>query len=95
LTNEADQTIKKAFQELGTKPQVAMSIIKFLNSNCRELLKSKCVKDKTIMVMEIENFFTKRNLIQQAQNKCTMVKIYIENFTNNFENLVKMALPSA
>jgi hypothetical protein len=47
------------------------------------------------MVMETERIFTKRNLIQQAQNKCIMVKRNVESFTNKFENLVKMGLPSA
>ena len=47
------------------------------------------------MVMEVENIFTKRNLLQQAQNKFIMVKRNIESFTNMFENLVKMGLPSA
>jgi hypothetical protein len=63
LTDEADDTIKKAFQELGTRPQVATRVIKFLNSNPSEVLKSKGVKDKTMMVMEDENIFTKRNLL--------------------------------
>jgi len=47
------------------------------------------------MVLETENIFTKRNLIPQAQNKCIMVKRNVESFTNKFENLVKMGLPSA
>jgi hypothetical protein len=95
LTDEADDTIKKAFQELGTRPQVATRVIKFLNSNSSEVLKSKGVKDRTTMVMEDENIFTKINLLQQAQNKCIMVKRNIESFTNKFENLVKMGFPSA
>jgi len=45
LTNEANDTIKKAFQELRTRPQVATQIIKFLNSNS--------------MVMEVKKIFTK------------------------------------
>jgi hypothetical protein len=45
-------------------------------------------------MMEDGNIFRKRNLIQQAQNKCIMVKRDIEQFTNKFENLVKMGLPS-
>jgi hypothetical protein len=45
--------------------------------------------------METKKVFTKRNLIQQAQNKCIMVKRNVESFTNKFENLVKMGLPSA
>jgi hypothetical protein len=57
-------------------------------------MKSKGVKDRITMVMDIEKNFTKRNLMQQAQNKCRMVKINIDYFTNKFENLVKMGLPS-
>jgi hypothetical protein len=45
--------------------------------------------------METELFLQKKNLIQQAQNKCIMLKINIESFTNKFENLVKMRLYSA
>jgi hypothetical protein len=95
LTDEADDTIKKEFQELGTRPRVATRVIKFLNSNSSEVLKIKGVKDRTTMVMEDENIFTKRNLLQQAHNKCIMVKRNIESFTNKFENLVKMGFPSA
>jgi hypothetical protein len=70
LTDEADDIIKKSFHELGTRPQVATQIIKFLNSTSSEILASKGVKDRTTMVMETKRIFTKRNLIQQAQNKC-------------------------
>jgi hypothetical protein len=59
LTDEADDTINKAFQELGTRPQVATQTIKFLNSNSCEALKSKGVKDGTTMVMEAEKIFTR------------------------------------
>jgi hypothetical protein len=46
------------------------------------------------MVMETKKIFTKINLIQQAQNKCIMVRRNIDFFTNKFENLVKMGLPT-
>jgi hypothetical protein len=69
-------------------------MIKFLKSNSKEVLKSKGVKYRTTLGMEIENIFTKTNLIQQAQNKCIMVKRNIESFTNKFKNLVKMGLAS-
>jgi hypothetical protein len=87
-------TIQKSFHELGTRPQVATQIIKFLNSTSIETLARKGVTDRTAMVMETERIFTKRNLIQQAQNKCIMVKRNVESFTNKFENLVKMGLAS-
>jgi hypothetical protein len=53
------------------------------------------VKDKTTMVMEDENIFTKRNLLQIAQRKCIMVKKNIDSFIYKFENLVNMGLPSS
>jgi hypothetical protein len=46
LTDEADETIQKSFHELGTRPQVATQIIKFLNSTSSEILASKGVKTK-------------------------------------------------
>jgi hypothetical protein len=95
LIDEANDCIKKSFHELGTRPQVATQIIKFLNSNSRETLARKGVKDKTTMVMETERIFTKRNLLQQAQNECIALKKNVESFTNKFKNLVKMGLPSA
>jgi hypothetical protein len=95
LIDEVDDIIKKPFHELGTRPDVTTQIIKFLNSSSKETLRKKGVKDRTKMVMENERIFTKRNLIQQAQNKCIMVKRNVESFTNKFENLVKMGLPSA
>jgi hypothetical protein len=72
---------------------VATIIFKFINANSKETLKNRGIKDITTMVMETEKIFTKRNLIQQAQNKCIMVRRSIEFFTNNFENLVKTRLP--
>jgi hypothetical protein len=53
------------------------------------------VKYKTTMVMEAKNIFTKRNLLQIAEKKCTMVKENIDSFKNIFENIVKLGLPSA
>jgi hypothetical protein len=95
LIKEENDVIKKSFHKLGTRPQVSTQIIKFINCISRETLTDKGVKYKTIMVMETERVFTKRNQLQQDQNKCIMVKINIEYFTNEFDNIVKMGLPSA
>jgi hypothetical protein len=93
LENEADKSIQQDFEELSNKPQLENKIIKFLNSKSRDELRNHGVKDHTSMVMETKNFFTKRNLIQQAQNKCIVVKRNVEFFTNKFDNLVQMGLP--
>jgi len=95
LIDEANDCIKKSFHELGTRPQVATQIIKFLNSNSRETLAIKGVKYRTSMVMKTERIFTKINLLYQAQNECISLKNNVESFTNKFKNLVKMGLPSA
>jgi hypothetical protein len=94
VVDEVDEVIDKSFHELGTRPQVATRIIKFPNSNSRDTLLTKGVNDKTTMVTKIERIFTKRNLIQQAQNECIALKRNMEFFSNKFENLVKMGLPS-
>jgi membrane protease subunit (stomatin/prohibitin family) len=41
LTNEIYEVLKKIFSELGTRPLVGTQIIRFLNSNSSEVLKSK------------------------------------------------------
>jgi len=61
--DEVDEVIHKSFHELGTRPQVATQIIKFLNSNSRDTFFKKGINYRTTMVMEIERIFTKRNLI--------------------------------
>jgi hypothetical protein len=66
-----------------------------MNSNSRETLLRKGVNDRTTTVMETERIFTKRNLRQQAQNECIALKRSVESFSNKFENLMKMGLPSA
>jgi hypothetical protein len=67
LIYEANDTIKKSFQELGTRPQVATIFMKFLNFTSSEVLKSKGVKDRTIMVMEAENIFTKNKFTTSSK----------------------------
>ena len=53
LIDEADDIIKKSFHELGTRPQVATQIIKFINTNSKETLTNKGIKDRTTMMKEI------------------------------------------
>jgi hypothetical protein len=93
LVDEVDDVIHKSFHEFGTRPQDSTQITKFLNSNSRETLLRKGVNGRTTMVMETGRFFTKRNLIQQAHNKCITLKMNVEYFSNKVENLVKMGLP--
>jgi hypothetical protein len=95
LVDEADEVIQKSFHELGIRPQVATHIIKFPNSNSRDTLLKKVINDRTTMTMETKRIFTKRNLIHQAQNECITLKSNVESFSNKFENLVKMGLPSS
>jgi hypothetical protein len=90
-----DEVMQKSFHELGTRPKVPTQIIKFMNSISRETLLREGVNDIKTMVMETERIFTKRNLIQQPQNECIALKRNVEFFSNKFENLVKMGLPSA
>jgi hypothetical protein len=95
LVDEATGVIQKSFHELGTRPQVATQIIKFMSSISRETLLRNGVNERITMVMETKRIFTKRNLIQQAQNECIAMKRNVEFFSNKFENLVKVGLPSA
>jgi hypothetical protein len=90
LVDEVYDVFQKSYYELGTRPQVSTQIIKFLNSNSGEELLRKGVNDITIMVMETERIFTKRNLIQQAQNESIALKKNVESFSKKIVNLVKI-----
>jgi hypothetical protein len=45
------------------------------------------------MVMETKKN-SKQNLIHHAQNKCIVVKRNVEFFSNKFDNLIYMGLPT-
>jgi hypothetical protein len=55
----------------------------------KEELRKRGVKDRTSMVMEREKRFMKISLIQQAQNKCIMVKMNLELFSKKFDKLAQ------
>jgi hypothetical protein len=94
LVTEADKDIQQAFHHFGNSPQLARKMIKVLNSKSKEEVSKKEIKCHTSIFMETKNIFTKRHLIQQAQNKYIMVQRNVESFSKQFKNLVEMVLPS-
>jgi hypothetical protein len=59
LTYEEEDSIKREFQELGTRAHATTRVINFLNSKESEQLKAKGISEKTTMVMEPENILKK------------------------------------
>ena len=94
LASETEKTIHQDFQELRNRPQITTKIIKSLNFVSKEELKKKGIKDRASMVMETEKVFAKRSLIQQARNKCIVVKRNVKLFSNKFNKLIQMDLPT-
>ena len=92
LARKVDKDIKVAFWELGNKPETTTKIIKLLNSKSNEELSKKGIKNRTNMVMDIEKVFTKRNLIQQAQNKLIPLQRNVEWFSSLYKKMVEKGL---
>ena len=85
LEKKVEKDIEVSFKEMGNRPQVATRIIKNLNFKSKDELIKSGIKYRTNMVMEVEKVFTKRNLIQQAQNKLIHLRRNVKWFNNIYK----------
>lgn len=60
-------------EKLDDKPQIVNNVIKFLNSNSWNELKSLGVPDHTSIIMEASKVSTKKKLVQQSEAKCNNI----------------------
>jgi hypothetical protein len=94
LIDEAEKFVQQAFLDLGNSPQIVGRMIEFLSTHSRDALIAKGINNRNHIVLEIKRSFTKRNLIQQTQNKCIMLRKNVDTFNNRFDKLVNMGLPT-
>lgn len=66
LFGQTQNAINKLGNELGDKPHITDSLIKFLNSRSRSDLKTMGINDRTEIIMEDSKVYTKMTLGQQA-----------------------------
>jgi HPt (histidine-containing phosphotransfer) domain-containing protein len=72
-------------KELGDKPHVANKIIGNLSSMTKEELSQIGVKSRTSTIMDFEKVLTKRNLIQQVQNKLVQLQKNVQWYKNQYK----------
>ena len=60
LAGQTQHAIIKLCNELGDKPQIDDSVIKFINSRSRSDLKVMGINDRTEIIMEVSKVHTRR-----------------------------------
>ena len=68
-------------EKLGEMPTEATNIIKFLNWNSRYELEEVGASDITTTILEVKKFLTKRNLIDQLEERCETLELQVNKFT--------------
>ena len=79
---------------MGDKPDTMNRIIKFLNYKNRYELDDLGVNDRTETTLEVKKVLTKKNLVQQLEEKCNGLEIAISKFFNIIGPLTKRGMPS-
>jgi len=74
LVKKVEIDITKVENELGDKPQASNKIMKILKSMTKDELSQIGFKEIIGTIMDFEKVLTKRNLIQQVQNKLVQLQ---------------------
>ena len=80
----AQTEIQKTKDELANKPSQALKLITFLNSKNKEELEELQVQDRTETILQIKKVVTKRNLMNNLEEKCEAMNISITNFLEKY-----------
>ena len=75
-------------------PEVAIEVIKFLNSEDNYELEELGINDRTTTILEVKKIITKKNLILQLEEKCNNVNIIVQRFFSRIEPLTSKGFPS-
>ena len=59
-----------------------------------EIEEAREIVDRTITILEIRKFISKKNLMKQLEEKCENMNIAITKFMVKFENLRQRGLPN-
>ena len=92
LACDTQENIEFILERLNGKAQIVNNVIKFLNSNSWNELKSLGVPDHTSIIMEASKVLVKNNLVHQAQVKCNRILQDNELFMNAYKELVNLRL---
>ena len=75
-------------------PTEASNIIIFLNSKSKYELEELGISHRTATILEVKKVLTKRNLIDQLEEKCETLELQVNIFCNRIETLIQKGLPN-
>lgn len=90
---KATETIFQVREKLGDVRTKASNIKKFLNSNNKYELEELGISDRTTTILEFKKVLTKRNLIDQLEEKCETLELGVNRFFNRIEALIQKGFP--
>ena len=91
LATKATQKVK---EELGQMLEEATKIIQFLNSKNKYELQELEIEDRTETILELRKVLSKRNLMQNLDDKCQNMQLAIDRFMAKFQILREKGLPN-
>jgi len=74
-------------------PIEASNIIIFLNSKSKYELEELGISERTATILEVNKVLTKRNLIDQLEERCETLELQVNKFANKIEALIQKGLP--
>lgn len=75
-------------------PTKASDVIKLLNSKTKYELEELGIRDRTATILEVKKFLTKRNIIDQLEEKCKTLELGVNRFFNRIEALIQEGFPN-
>lgn len=94
LMKLATEAVQKTREELGEKPEEAIQLINFLNSQSREELEQKDIEDRTGTILEIKKVLAKKNLMLNLERRCQSIQGHIDEFMIKYNILREKGLPN-
>ena len=85
--------IDKTKNEIGNKPAQALQIITFLNGKNKEELEELKIPDRTEAILQVKKVMTKRNIMNNLEEKCETMNFSISKFKSKYEFLLGAGLP--
>jgi len=75
-------------------PEEVAKIIQFLNTKNKYELQKLEIEDKTETILEVKKVLSKRNLMQNLEDKCQNMQLAIDRFMAKFQILREKGLPN-
>lgn len=94
LIEKVIEVIVQGRENLGEMPTKASNIMKFLKSKSKYELEEVGINDRTSTILEVKKSLTKRNLIDQLEERCETLALQVNRFKNKIEALIEKGLPS-